>query len=664
MDENSDLETDEDISDDGSDCGSVIMEDEVPATFAGETMMDSMAFDGIQHTRGQMNNSYIPPSLNSPPDFTPLVSPYQPHTVRLQGNLPSTFDRKSPLAFFKLFCSDTEFETFATNTNAYAAFKGAISHRPAHKRRLPWEPKSPRPWRPTTAKELMVWVALVIFMGLVKTGAKNSRIDVYWRTDSHVVFAPMKHLGLVRFQQLKRYFHLAAPNPPKNTPWFAKIEPFSNALRVASMRYLVPPTELSIDEMMVRFTGRSLHTIKIKNKPIKQGYKLFALCWRGFTWFFLYSSRTTKIGEVKKLPEHSLTSSAVIHLAKTLPYSTYRFDLYMDNYFTNIPLFSYLRNTLGIGACGTTRQGSKKFPSAFSKMKASRDPRPVWNTLAGEVIDEVLALIWMDNNYVLLLTTIHKVKGAESYIWRSRRRPGVTSTNAKVVRPIFGGQHTRMLLIPVLIDMYNHFMGGVDIADQRRSYWPTQLRVSRTWLPLFFWCLDTAIVNAFILYRIVNITAGELAKTLLDHRQFRETLYLELLNEGSPSLRRSFTPTANIITRRRRHASNSTLPATRLHPGVHLKTKEKNGRKGYCSYCCWLRGLERHQAIDQVKTVNRKFVTVLENGTIQRAYLFNNVPGGLGKKPAQTRTYCEFCKTFLCSICFDSYHALNPYPTM
>jgi hypothetical protein len=169
---------------------------------------------------------------------------------------------------------------------------------------------------------------------------------------------------------------------------------------------------------MVHFTGRSIHTIKIKNKPIKQGYKLFAPCWRGFTWSFLYSSRTKKIGEVKKLANHSLTSSVVIHLARTLPYTTYRCDLYMDNYFSNIPIFAYLRIELRIGACGTAQKGSQMFSKDFAKRKASKSPRPACNTLLGEVVDQVSALIWIDNNYILHLTTIHKVKSLESYIWR------------------------------------------------------------------------------------------------------------------------------------------------------------------------------------------------------------------------------------------------------
>ncbi len=37
-------------------------------------------------------------------------------------------------------------------------------------------------------------------------------------------------------------------------------------------------------------------------------------------------------------------------------------------------------------------------------------------------------------------------------------------------------EHTRLLLIPSAIDNYNHFIGGVDIANQLRARFSTQQR--------------------------------------------------------------------------------------------------------------------------------------------------------------------------------------------
>jgi len=36
-------------------------------------------------------------------------------------------------------------------------------------------------------------------------------------------------------------------------------------------------THLALDEQMIRFMGRSLETHRMKNKPIKEGFKFFVL---------------------------------------------------------------------------------------------------------------------------------------------------------------------------------------------------------------------------------------------------------------------------------------------------------------------------------------------------------------------------------------------------
>jgi hypothetical protein len=60
-------------------------------------------------------------------------------------------------------------------------------------------------------------------------------------------------------------------------------------------------------------------------------------------------------------------------------------------------------------------------------------------------------------------------------------------------------EHTRDLPIPMAIDDYNRFMGGVDIADQLRAGFSTQQQGVKPWRLLFYWLLDSTIINAFIL---------------------------------------------------------------------------------------------------------------------------------------------------------------------
>jgi hypothetical protein len=70
-----------------------------------------------------------------------------------------------------------------------------------------------------------------------------------------------------------------------------RLAPLFELLRTKFKAYVVLGQNVSFDEMMVPFTGRSKHTIKMKNKPIKEGFKIWALCDHGYTWDFRFYSR-------------------------------------------------------------------------------------------------------------------------------------------------------------------------------------------------------------------------------------------------------------------------------------------------------------------------------------------------------------------------------------
>lgn len=64
-----------------------------------------------------------------------------------------------------------------------------------------------------------------------------------------------------------------------------------------------------------------------------------------------------------------------------------------------------------------------------------------------------------------------------------------------------GGEETIMLK-PKVITEYNKHMGGVDLSDQLRSYYPLG-RKSRKWYHYIFWFLaDVAITNTYILCKL------------------------------------------------------------------------------------------------------------------------------------------------------------------
>jgi hypothetical protein len=69
------------------------------------------------------------------------------------------------------------------------------------------------------------------------------------------------------------------------------------------------------------------------------------------------------------------------------------------------------------------------------------------------------------------MSTIYYIhKPAQDTVQRLRKLPKKTSTNARIVRAVFGDESRKLLYIPLAIDDYNHHTNGADIANQRRRY--------------------------------------------------------------------------------------------------------------------------------------------------------------------------------------------------
>jgi hypothetical protein len=55
--------------------------------------------------------------------------------------------------------------------------------------------------------------------------------------------------------------------------WYIKLDPLSNLLRAQFKAFVVLGQNVSFDEMMVPFSEKLKHTLKMKNKLINKGLK-------------------------------------------------------------------------------------------------------------------------------------------------------------------------------------------------------------------------------------------------------------------------------------------------------------------------------------------------------------------------------------------------------
>ncbi|CAG8793134.1 24728_t:CDS:2, partial [Cetraspora pellucida] len=402
-------------------------------------------------------------------DFLPFQHKYSLHEAL--PILPKKFiliQKSASYSIFSLFFSEHQLQTIVMNTNIYAAI-----HNAKH--------------------------------GTNQAGVfKFPAITDYWKKDSNYPSHDItKTMSLFRFQQIKHFLHLSDCTKLSSN-WFEKVEPLVSHIKNISKQLYLPASNLSLDKMIARFSGHSAHTFRIKNKPTPKGYKILSLCDSGYAYTFMFLSRIM-LSSIELIPNLNKTGSEVYHLVKQLP-QEYAFNIYMDNFFSSINLYQFLREK-GFGACGT------------------------WDHLIGVVVDDVLSFLWIDNSPVTMLTTIHKIDGQDSKIKKNHRKPYEASTNYKNIRSVFGDEVRKVIPILVAVDDYNHYMGRVDIADQLRSYYSTQLTIFRVWVPLFFWLLDTAIINSYLICKKLNIAE--------EHKAFRFALIRDLIKDSLNPLKRT-----------------------------------------------------------------------------------------------------------------------------
>jgi hypothetical protein len=188
------------------------------------------------------------------------------------------------------------------------------------------------------------------------------------------------------------------------------------------------------------------------------------------------------------------------------------------------------------------------------------------------------------------MTTVHT--GLE-YILCQRRRPKDTSTNANITQSPFVVQepqyeYRKLLPIPGMVNDYNYFMNGVDIADQLRAQLKTLTRSKRSWLLLHYWMLVTALVNSYQLWKWHKeslLKPGEKQKRCdrADHADFRYAIVKGLLKPSKPRI--------SVRTAKKGHqdlASLFQLP-TEYHQPV------SNHKSLWCYYC-QLKGMEAKKA--------------------------------------------------------------------
>nr|XP_002667755.4 piggyBac transposable element-derived protein 4-like [Danio rerio] len=445
-----------------------------------------------------------------------------------------TTDRYSPLQLFQLFFTPSVLQTIMQHSNAYAT-----------KQRQGTD----KSWKNISVEDLKSYLALVIFMGLLKVCALTD----YWRrSDVYSVPLPTRIMSCRKFLNIANALHLSDPvddeanEGRKGTAAYdrlGKIKPLYDNIRDACRAFYHPGQNISIDERMVASKARSGLKQYMKNKPTKWGYKLFVLadsqC--GYTSeFFVYEGK-------RMSSPNGLSYESVMALIDEKYLGT-GYKLYVDNFYTSPKLFRDLLSKR-IYACGTIRPNRIGFPKMATNKLPQDAPRGSMRWIRE---DDLLFVEWKDTREVLMCSTFHKAYGGDIVERKSKDNDGQWST---VHVPIPGA----------VLD-YNRFMGGVDLSDALICYYKV-LHKTRKWYRTFFYhFVDIAVVNAFILHQKLARAKKERPLT---QKAFRETLVMELagLESGASPI-----PTPSTICHNPKYISGDSTSGRRKCRVCHQKT--------------------------------------------------------------------------------------------
>lgn len=409
--------------------------------------------------RGEPNDSEWSRNINLRTDL-PFDQPTGPR-IELEEDMKA-------VDFFQLYFTDAVWNHIVDQTNLYAEQKRGPEERSI--------------WYALTVDEFKAWIALTLNMGIVK----KPSLRLYWSTEA-VFKTPFFSAVMARdrYFQIMRYLHFVDNREEvkdKNAPGYDKLFKVRKLLDLLLPRFVEvysPERNLSIDETLIKFKGKIYFRQFIPIKPGRFGIKCFTLA-EASSGYGLVSKVYT--GKENGVVQTDLGRKAVMGLMES--YLDKGYKLYMDNYYTSVPLFQDLEGR-GTLACGTVRSNRKGLPKDITdvhneEVKALKRGESVYRQK-----NTITCVGWKDSKMVYMLATT----------------PLSPTSNVEVERSVKVGNKWQKTAVsqPSVISDYNQNMGGVDLSDQRVTTYARLMKGSVWYYKIFFYLLELSISNAQIL---------------------------------------------------------------------------------------------------------------------------------------------------------------------
>lgn len=448
---------------------------------------------------GEISRSGEEPNINERNDLLSLKQKYE-RTIwkqkefamdlntdfKASEELPEHFlNFSGPYSYFTYFFSDELMNSIVYQSNLYTCQKN-----PDSRDRI-------------DQLDLQKFLGICIMMSVIQI-PNNRR---YW---TPIVGNKLiqETMSVNRFEKIKSMLHFNDNNEviPRENPKHDRLFKIRPVVKHLVEKFMSVPFEncLSVDEQLCSTKCKSYLKQYLPMKPNKWGFKLYVLAGvSGYNYNFeIYTGQENNLQY--RLPEErdlGACANIVIRLLRPVP-SEKNFKVFFDNYYTSLPLMITLANR-GIFSLGTVRRNripNLKLPDDKIMMKKPRGESCEYVATVDNF--DISVVSWRDNKIVNLMSNFCG-KNPEQSVERFDKKLGRKIT----------------VDCPNIVSEYNKFMGGVDLLDSFIGRNKIQIRSKKWYMRLFYHLVDTALVNAWLLYKRAELQKGNnVNETLADFR--------------------------------------------------------------------------------------------------------------------------------------------------
>lgn len=457
-------------------------------------------------------------------------------------------------AFFKIFTKEI-IEYITEESNKYAVFILESIQNKSHPN------KKLKHFRieEITSEEMSTFLGLIMLMGVIKLPSLKD----YWSEDPFIATIPFRlYMTRDRFLYILRFLHVCDPRKPdeNNDPVY-KIRLFSNTIKNNFQKHAELNKQLTVDEIIIPSKGRCKFRQHIKSKRHRFGMKVWALCDSITSYIFNFDFYT---GKNDKMGSKNLSEKVVLNLLKDLKSTSY--SLYMDAYFTSVPLFDKL-NDMGYGVTGVLKHNRKFLPSGINKKMNKND-------IISFYCGNMLCFSWIDNKPVYILTNNHT---NEFFTVSKSFKSDINNYNNNY------NNYTKIQNKPQAILKYNQYAHGVDRADQLMAYYKYNHKTVKVWKRIFFFLLEASIINSFVLYKTGH-------KTRIEGRKFRLELAKSILDfeRRNTKITKTLSFTSSLFNLRRIKETHSLIKNInyKMQDCYFCSSRKKYHRRTRTKYMC------------------------------------------------------------------------------